>query len=109
MAEPVSALAMIGAVSALGGGALSAVGQLQAADAQGKAAAVEADAMQEQGRLTQFSAFEDAKQVRFQGNKLLAEQFFHDKPAAKKERDRLNAAGGSYVVTAGPDHRRYKA
>lgn len=42
-------------------------------------------------------------------NKLLAEQFFHDKPAAKKERDRLNAAGGSYVVTAGPDHRRYKA
>lgn len=41
-------------------------------------------------------------------NKLLAEQFFHDKPAAKKERDRLNAAGGSYVVTAGPDHRRYK-
>ena len=42
-------------------------------------------------------------------NKLLAERFFHDKPAAKKERDRLNAAGGSYVVTAGPDHRRYKA
>lgn len=74
MADPVSALAMIGAGSALGGGALSAVGQLQAADAQGKAAAVEADAMQEQGRLTQFSAFEDAKQLRFQGNKLLAEQ-----------------------------------
>ena len=50
MADPVSALAMIGGGSALGGGALSAVGQLQAADAQGKAAAVEADAMQEQGR-----------------------------------------------------------
>ena len=74
MADPVSALALIGGGSAIAGGGLSAIGQLQAADAQGKAAAVEADAMQEQGRLTQFSAYEDAKQLRFQGNKLLAEQ-----------------------------------
>ena len=42
-------------------------------------------------------------------NKLLAGQFLHDKPAAKRERDRLNAAGGTYVVTPGPDHRRYNA
>ena len=41
--------------------------------------------------------------------KLLPELFFHDKPSAKKERDRLNSEGGNYVVTAGPDHRRYVA
>lgn len=67
MADPVSALALIGSSSALAGGGLSAIGRLQAADAQGKAAAVEADAMQEQGRLTQFSAYEDAKQAALSG------------------------------------------
>ena len=74
MSDPVTALALIGGGTALAGGGLQAIGQLQAADAQGKAAAVEADAMQEQGRLAQFSATEDAKQIRFQGNKLLATQ-----------------------------------
>lgn len=42
-------------------------------------------------------------------NKLLPNTYFGDKVAAKRERDELNKAGGSYVVTPGPDHRRYSA
>ena len=41
-------------------------------------------------------------------NKTLSDAYFDSKPAAKRERDRLNADGGSYVVTVGPDHRRAK-
>ena len=39
--------------------------------------------------------------------KTLADTYFSDKVAAKRERDKRNKAGGSYVVTPGPDHRRY--
>lgn len=39
--------------------------------------------------------------------KILADTYFGDKVAAKRERDERNKAGGSYVVTPGPDHRRY--
>lgn len=42
-------------------------------------------------------------------NKLLPNVYFPDKVAAKRERDTRNQAGGSYVVTPGPDHRRYSA
>jgi hypothetical protein len=35
---------------------------------------------------------------------------FPDKPAARKERDKRNAAEpNAYCVTFGPDHRHYKA
>lgn len=40
-------------------------------------------------------------------NKVIPDLFFASKPEAKKERDLRNAAGGSYVVTVGPDHHRY--
>lgn len=39
--------------------------------------------------------------------KILADTYFGDKVAAKRERDERNKAGDSYVVTPGPDHRRY--
>lgn len=42
-------------------------------------------------------------------NKLLPNVYFSDKPAAKRERDARNQAGGSYVVTPGPDHRRHNS
>lgn len=44
-------------------------------------------------------------------NKIVPNQFFPSKPEAKKARDENNAAAGHarYVVTNGPDHRRYKA
>jgi hypothetical protein len=39
----------------------------------------------------------------------LIDGYYPDKPAAKKARDELNAQGvDKYVVTPGPDHRRYK-
>ena len=41
--------------------------------------------------------------------KLVPDLYFSDKPAAKKERDERNKAGGTYVVSPGPDHRRYSA
>lgn len=42
-------------------------------------------------------------------NKLDNSQYFPDKVAAKKERDRINTAQKTnLVVTPGPDHRRYK-
>ncbi len=41
--------------------------------------------------------------------KLVTDIYFSDKPAAKKERDERNKAGGAYVVTPGPDHRRFSA
>lgn len=41
--------------------------------------------------------------------KLVPELFFHDKVAAKRERDKLNESGGDFVVTPGPDHRRFSA
>jgi hypothetical protein len=40
----------------------------------------------------------------------LLKQFFPDKRSAKRERDKLNQESGHdtrYVVTPGPDHRRY--
>lgn len=40
--------------------------------------------------------------------KVLPEPHFNDKQAAKRERDARNAAGGNYVVTPGPDHRKAK-
>ena len=42
-------------------------------------------------------------------NKMLPNVYFPDKVAAKRERDTRNQAGGTYVVTPGPDHRRYSA
>lgn len=39
--------------------------------------------------------------------KILADVYFSDKTLAKRERDERNKAGGTYVVTPGPDHRRY--
>lgn len=44
-------------------------------------------------------------------NKIVPGQFFSDKQAAKQARNENNAAAGyaRYVVTNGPDHRRYKA
>ena len=42
-------------------------------------------------------------------NKLLPDVFFHEKKAAKVERNQRNAEGGQYVVTPGPDHRKNKA
>lgn len=42
-------------------------------------------------------------------NKINPDVFFSDKPAAKKARDKLNAAPpGGWVVTPGPDHRNFK-
>ncbi len=41
-------------------------------------------------------------------NKIIPDLFFGDKQAAKRERDVRNAQGGSYAVTAGPDHHKYK-
>ena len=41
--------------------------------------------------------------------RILPDAYFGDKAAAKRERDERNKAGGSYVVTPGPDHRRYSA
>lgn len=41
--------------------------------------------------------------------KLIPELYFNDKVAAKRERDMRNAAGGNYVVTPGPDHRRFNS
>lgn len=41
--------------------------------------------------------------------RLNTDAYYPDKPAAKKARDELNARGtDKYVVTPGPDHRRYK-
>lgn len=42
--------------------------------------------------------------------KLLTEEFFSNKPAARVRRDELNQAEKQvlYVVTPGPDHRRFK-
>lgn len=43
-------------------------------------------------------------------NKLLNGTYFPSKHLAKRERDRLNQESGHdtrYVVTPGPDHRRY--
>lgn len=41
--------------------------------------------------------------------KRVPDLYFSDKSAAKKERDERNKSGGNYVVTPGPDHRRYSA
>ncbi len=41
--------------------------------------------------------------------KIVSDAYFDNKVAAKRERDARNQAGGSYVVTPGPDHRRYSA
>ncbi len=41
--------------------------------------------------------------------KRVPDLYFSDKPAAKKGRDERNKSGGNYVVTPGPDHRRYSA
>lgn len=42
-------------------------------------------------------------------NRRIPDVYFPDKPAARKERDRLNAQSDSdrYVITTGPDHRRF--
>lgn len=42
--------------------------------------------------------------------RIVPDLFFSVKPEAKKARDENNAAAGHtrYVVTNGPDHRRYK-
>lgn len=42
-------------------------------------------------------------------SKIVPDLYFGDKVAAKRERDERNKAGGNYVVTPGPDHRRYSA
>ena len=41
-------------------------------------------------------------------NKLAPNIWFASKDAAKRARDELNQDGGRYVVTPGPDHRRYR-
>ena len=41
-------------------------------------------------------------------NKLVPDTWFSSKDAAKRARDELSQDGGRYVVTPGPDHRRYR-
>lgn len=41
-------------------------------------------------------------------NKLVPELTFADKTAAKRARDDWNNRGESFVVTYGPDHRKFK-
>ncbi len=43
-----------------------------------------------------------------QDNKLVPNTFFGSKPEAKRARDEHNKNGARYVVTAGPDHRKYR-
>lgn len=43
-----------------------------------------------------------------QTNKIVPDLYFAGKPEAKRQRDVLNAGTPRYVVTAGPDHRKFK-
>lgn len=74
VAEAALALGAIAGGSQLMGAGMQAVGQMQKADAYGKAAAVEADAQEAQGRIAQFEGFEQGKTTRYQGRYLLGEQ-----------------------------------
>lgn len=91
MAGPELAIGMAGL--SLAGGALGAIGQLQAGDAASRAANMEADAQERAGRLSLAAGFEQGRQTRQAGRRIAGSQVAGYSAAG------VDAGSGSSLLT----------